>query len=145
MKHIVINRLFALSLSVTSLYATADDIAVIAHPQATFNQITMGETRQLFMGKSKTLPNAQTALPLMHLENSSLRSRFDQAVLERDPKQMRAYWTQMIFTGRGKPPRQLDSDEAMKKEVSDNLNAIGYIDGKSVDASVKVVLMINAN
>jgi len=81
----------------------------------------------------------------MHLENSPLRSRFDQAVLERDPKQMRAYWAQMIFTGRGKPPRQLDSDEAIKKEVAANPNAIGYIDGKSLDSSVKAVLMINAN
>lgn len=143
MKHFATHCLFALILSVTSLHAIADDIAVIAHPQATFNQITMGETRQLFMGKSKTLPNAQTALPLMHLENSPLRSRFDQAVLERDPKQMRAYWAQMIFTGRGKPPRQLDSDEAIKKEVAANPNAIGYIDGKSMDSSVKAVLMID--
>ncbi len=143
MKRILSGILLTLNLSVISLPTLADEIAVIAHPQATFNQITMGETRQIFMGKSRTLPNAQTALPLMHLENSSLRTRFDRAVLDRDSKQMRAYWAQMIFTGRGKPPRQLESDEAMKKEVAANSNAIGYIDGKSVDASVKVLLMIS--
>lgn len=143
MKRIFSSALLTLNLSVISLPTLADEIAVIAHPQATFNQITMGETRQIFMGKSRTLPNAQTALPLMHLENSSLRTRFDRAVLDRDSKQMRAYWAQMIFTGRGKPPRQLESDEAMKKEVAANSNAIGYIDGKSVDASVKVLLMIS--
>lgn len=142
MKRIAINYLLTLSLCVISCYTHADDIAVIAHPQATFNQVTIGETRQLFMGKSKTLPNAQTAMPLMHPENSPLRTRFDRAVLERDPKQMRAYWAQMIFTGRGRPPRPLDSDETMKKEVSANVNAIGYVDGKSVDSSVKVVLLI---
>lgn len=143
MKRILSSGLLTLIISVISLPIHADEIAVIAHPQATFNQITTGETRQLFMGKSKTLPNAQTALPLMHLENSSLRTRFDRAVLDRDPKQMRAYWAQMIFTGRGKPPRQLDSDEAMKKEVAANSNAIGYIDGKSVDSSVKVLMMLS--
>lgn len=142
MKRIAINCLLILSLCGLSLYAHADDIAVIAHPQATFNTVTMAETRQLFMGKSKTLPNAQTALPLMHPEDSLMRTRFDRVVLERDSKQMRAYWAQMIFTGRGKPPRQLADDESMKKEVSANVNAIGYVDGKSVDASVKVVLLI---
>lgn len=143
MKRILSGILLTLNLSVISLPTLADEIAVIAHSQATFNQITMGETRQIFMGKSRTLPNAQTALPLMHLENSSLRTRFDRAVLDRDSKQMRAYWAQMIFTGRGKPPRQVESDEVMKKEVAANSNAIGYIDGKSVDASVKVLLMIS--
>lgn len=142
MKCIVINSLLTLTLSVTSSLSWADDIAVIVHPQAGFDEITTGETRQLFMGKSKTLPNTQTARLLMHEENSPLRVGFDRAVLDRDPKQMRAYWAQMIFTGRGMPPRQLENDEAIKQEVAAHPNAIGYIDGKSVDATVKVVLMI---
>lgn len=131
----------ACTFLLTSL-ANADDIVVIANPQAGFDALTLGETRQLFMGKNRTLPNAQTAIPLMHKEQSPIRIRFDRSVLGRDPKQSRAYWAQMIFTGRGTPPRQIESDTQIKKEVAANPQAIGYINRKSLDPSVKVVLII---
>lgn len=118
------------------------DIVVIVHPQASFNTLTLSEARQLFMDKSKRLPDGQTAAPVMPPEHSALRKAFDRLVLDRDSKQMRAYWAQMIFTGRGKPPRHAENDEAMKQEVSTTPNAVGYIDQRSLDRRVKVVLTI---
>lgn len=142
MKALISNLLFALGLSVITTASQADDIAVIVNPGAGVEKLTYSETRQLFLGKLKTLPNQQTAAPFMHREENAVRVNFDRVVLERDPRQSRAYWAQMIFTGRGKPPRQMQDDTAIKQQVASNPNAIGYIDKKSVDASVKVVLLI---
>lgn len=138
MKHL----LFAAGTFLLVSLANAGDIVVVAHPKAGFDTLTLGEARQLFMGKNRTLPNGQTAVPIMHKEQSPLRVGFDRSVLGRDPKQSRAYWAQMIFTGRGTPPRQLESDTQIKEEVAANPQAVGYIDGKSLDPSVKAVLII---
>jgi ABC-type phosphate transport system substrate-binding protein len=138
MKHIAIA---ALTLLLNSL-AMADTIVVIANPKAGFDSLSLAETRQLYLGKNRRLPDAQTAMPVMPHEKSATRIDFERQVLNRDPKQSRAYWAQMIFTGRGTPPRQLDSDEQVKQEVAANPQAIGYIKGRALDKSVKAVLVI---
>lgn len=131
----------ALTLLLNSL-ATADTLVVIANPKAGFDSLSLAETRQLYLGKNRRLPDAQTAMPVMPQEKNPTRINFERLVLNRDPKQSRAYWAQMIFTGRGTPPRQLDSDEQVKQEVAANPQAIGYINRRALDKSVKAVLVI---
>ena len=41
-----------------------------------------------------------------------------------------------------KPPVVVLSDDAVKELVANTPGAIGYIDGKSLDKSVKVILII---
>lgn len=118
------------------------DIVVIVPLKTNVNSLTQGEARQIFMGKSKRLPDGQSVVPLVPMENHPVRIAFDRLVLDRDPKQMRAYWAQMIFTGRGKPPQQLENDAAMKREVAATPNAIGYIDQASLDGSIKAIMTI---
>lgn len=52
---------------------------------------------------------------------------------------MKAYWSKMIFTGRGQPPPIVDDDEAVKARLARQPNAIGYIDDAALDARVKAV------
>jgi ABC-type phosphate transport system substrate-binding protein len=52
---------------------------------------------------------------------------------------MKAYWSQLTFTGKAQPPRQVSGDAAVKAAVADNPSAIGYISDGAVDGSVKVV------
>ena len=47
----------------------------------------------------------------------------------RSPAAVRNYWQQRIFTGRGVPPPELASEEAVIKYVTDHPNAIGYVSG----------------
>ena len=53
---------------------------------------------------------------------------------------MKLVWSQMMFSGQSLPPKQVASDDEMKKMVSANVNAIGYIKASSLDDSVKVVI-----
>ena len=46
------------------------------------------------------------------------------------------------YTGKGKPPKKFSSSEEVIKWVSRTEGAIGYIDGKSLNKSVKVVLIL---
>jgi ABC-type phosphate transport system substrate-binding protein len=54
---------------------------------------------------------------------------------------MKAYWSRIIFTGRGQPPRAVASSSEIKKAVVANPNAIGYLERKLVDDSLRVVIV----
>jgi hypothetical protein len=45
----------------------------------------------------------------------------------------------MVFTGRGRPPQQVRDSAAMKELLAANPGAIGYIDTRDVDESVRVL------
>jgi ABC-type phosphate transport system substrate-binding protein len=49
-------------------------------------------------------------------------------------------WAKLSFSGKGTPPKVLDGDDAVKKFLAANPNAIGYVEKSKVDASVKAVL-----
>jgi ABC-type phosphate transport system substrate-binding protein len=55
---------------------------------------------------------------------------------------MNRYWSKRKYTGKGKPPVVALGDDAVKELVANTPGAIGYIDGKSLDKSVKVILII---
>jgi hypothetical protein len=54
--------------------------------------------------------------------------------------QMKAYWSKIIFTGRGQPPKEASDGAAVKKLILENQAAIGYIEKDRLDASVRVLL-----
>ncbi|WEF35088.1 hypothetical protein [Pseudoduganella chitinolytica] len=55
---------------------------------------------------------------------------------------MKAYWTKMIFTGRGQPPREAPNSAAVRRLVADNPGMIGYIERAALDPSVRPVLVL---
>ena len=130
-------------MMLTTRQVYADEIVVIVNPATPFSTMTAAEVRLIFMAKNKTLPDHRPVVPLMLQEETPTRVSFDQVLLQRDSRESRAYWAQMIFTGRGKPPRQLNNDNEIKQEVGRNPDAIGYINAAAVDNTVKVVLRIS--
>lgn len=120
----------------------AGDVIVITHPSVDIEQLSKDDVMRIFLAKSKTYPNEKPAIPVIPKEGSSTRQRFESSVFAKTPMQVKAYWTRLLFTGRGNPPLTLESDEAIKKKVAETPNAIGYIDSASLDDSVRVVFTI---
>jgi hypothetical protein len=56
------------------------------------------------------------------------------------PAQIKAFWSKVIFTGRGQPPITVATAAEAKKLLSTNPNAISYVDQTLVDSSLRVVL-----
>jgi len=76
-------------------------------------------------------------------EGSPLREQFYKKATDRDQSQIKAVWSRIVFTGKGQAPIILPDAAAVKKAVSTDPKAIGYIDKASVDGSVKVVLSLD--
>lgn len=94
------------------------------------------QAAQFFLGGSVMF------VPVEQAEGSPIREEFYKKVLEKEPAQVQAIWSKIIFTGKGKPPKVMKSSAEVKKAVSESVNAIGYIEKSAVDESVKVVATV---
>jgi len=62
--------------------------------------------------------------------------------LGKSVSQVRVQWTKLVLSGQATAPVKALSDEDVKKSVSGNANALGYISTKSLDSSVKELFKI---
>ncbi len=115
------------------------DVVIIGNPAGP-DSITDNQVRDLYLNRSKALPDGQKATPFELPEGSPVRVQFHDKVTERNDAQLKAFWSKQVFTGRGQPPAEAASPAAMKARVSSTPGSIGYIDAADVDSSVKVIL-----
>jgi ABC-type phosphate transport system substrate-binding protein len=140
MKTVIKSLAAVVALSVSG-FAMAE-VAVIVHPSAGFSSLTEDDISRIFLGKSKSFPGGGQAVPVNQNEGSAARDKFNEAVCKKNSSQYKAYWSQLVFTGKGTPPKDIGDDAAVKAQVATNPNAIGYVDASAVDASVKVVFKL---
>lgn len=115
------------------------EVVVIVNPD---NHIVIDakKIRSIFLGKIKTFSNGEEVKPLDLLDGEAGKSEFIQKVLRKTSSSLNSHWSRMIFSSKGRPPIEL-STVKMKEAVASNKNAIGYIDSKDIDDSVKILLI----
>ena len=101
--------------------------------------MTRKEVKDVFMGRTRLLPNGSFALPV---DQHGLRSDFYQALTNRPIEQINAYWARIMFSGQASPPMKLPDSQAVVNVVTENKGAIGYVDQKQVDEALIKVLLI---
>lgn len=129
--------IFVSACAIASLPAHAQVVVVGA--QSPVPALTANQVSDIFLGKRVALPGGAELVPLDQPEAAPVRQDFYAKVAGRSPALMKSYWSKLLFTGKGQPPRELPGNEAVKKAVASDLRYIGYIERQAVDASVKVV------
>jgi hypothetical protein len=82
------------------------------------------------------------AAPLDQRIGSAVRDEFYLRIANKTPALLKAYWSKMVFTGRGQPPGELADSAAIRRKVADDPDAIGYIERGALDPSVRAVLVV---
>lgn len=136
MKSSLIKALSILAGGLISL-STFAEVAVIVNP-ANNNQLDTENIKRIFLGKDVLFPDGTKIAP-MSMESGATADEFNQKVLERNSSQLKAYWSKLMFTGKGVPPEYVTSDADMLKAVASGANKIGFVDSANVDGSVKVI------
>ncbi|MBU1777356.1 MAG: phosphate ABC transporter substrate-binding protein [Gammaproteobacteria bacterium] len=129
--------LVALACFAASAHA---EVVVVVSAKSPIKSLTAEQTARIFLGKVVTFPNGQSAVPIDQPEGSKVREEFYDKVVRKNPAQIAAYWAKIVFTGDGRPPMLVDGNIAVRKAVAGNPNAIGYIERRNVNRSVRVVL-----
>lgn len=141
MKATPLKKLLILSTTCIGLVVSAtafSAIAVVVHPSNS-NALSETDISRIFLGKKKSFPDGANALPIDQQEGSAARSSFVGDVLKKNDQQLKAYWAQLLFTGKGTPPTDVKSAADVKRMVAKNPSFIGYIDASDIDDSIKVV------
>ena len=113
------------------------DTAVIVNKSNT-NSLTQKEVSKIFLGKKKSYGDGSQVLPVALEEGNSVRASFNSTITKKNESQLKAYWSKLVFTGKGTPPKQVSEADVIKL-VAENPATIGYVDSSKVDDSVKVL------
>lgn len=120
-------------LSGTVACAHAETVVVV-NPSA--GPLTKEQIADIFLGKDTSY------LPVDLPESAPLRADFYKKVTGRDLNQVKATWTRLVFSGKAKPPKEVADATGVKKAVTQDAKAIGYIDKSAVDDTVKVIMSL---
>lgn len=118
----------------------ADEVAVVS-AKSTVTTLSKGQVADIFLGKTTRFPDGARAVPIDQSEGTLARDEFYNQITGKSAAQMKAYWSRVIFTGRGQPPKAVPSSSEAKRLVVANPDIIAYIDSKLVDGTLKVVIV----
>jgi ABC-type phosphate transport system substrate-binding protein len=127
-----------LALSVGTRAASTDVVTVVAS-NSSVTSLSGDQIGDLFLGKASRFPDGEQAVPIDQVEGSRVRDVFYKTITGKSPAQVKAYWSRLIFTGRGQPPKEVANSLEVKKLLAQNPRAIGYIERSFVDESVRVL------
>lgn len=122
--------------------AGAAGLVVVVSARSPVGTLRADQVAEIFLGQAGRFPDGGEAVALDQSVGSPLRDEFYAKVAAKSPALLKTYWSKMIFTGRGQPPREVSGSSAVRRLVADNPSLIGYIDRSALDASVKPVLVI---
>ncbi len=134
---ISIHYVIALVLVFCSLAVHAE-LAVIVHP-SNASELTKDDIQRIFLGKNRNFPSGGEAVPIAFEFATKEADEFATTVLGKTPKQLKAYWAKMIFTGQGTPPKEMENGNQILQLVANNPNLIGFIPVGMATPNVKVV------
>ena len=134
-------KIFFILIQLFMLNTLSAKVAIIAHKDNTNVGITENEVSRIYLGKLKTFPDGTNVIPI-DLASGDAKKHFYAKVVRKNDAQLRAYWSRIIFTGKGQPPRQEDSESSVLNLVSSNPNLLGYVDSTKATDDVSVLLTV---
>lgn len=117
-------------LTTTISYA---EIAVIVN-NSNSSTLDKDTVSSIFLGKDKTLKAVDMS--------DSTKNSFYEKIAGKTEAQMKSYWSGLVFTGKGTPPKSLDSAQAVIDYVKSDPSHIGYIPSSAINSDVKVMLTL---
>ncbi len=127
-------------LSVTLVHgAAAGEVVAVVSAKSHIGPLSKSQVADIFLGRVNRFPDGGIAIPIDQREGSDARNLFYEDYAGKSPAQIKAFWSKIVFTGRGQPPKSVANEGELKKLIAANPAAIGYIDAAQVDATVRVV------
>ncbi len=136
----LVRLLGAASLLMASALASAE-VVVIVNSASSISSATADDIAQVFLGKRDEISGAKF-VAVDQTEGNAARNMFYEKLVEKGPSQLNAYWSRLVFTGKGSPPQQVGGDADVADAVAEDEEAIGYIDSSAIIDGVKVIYTI---
>lgn len=136
--------LFLLVLCALPIRQASAELVVVASPKSGIERLTQQEVIYLFMGRLRQLPSGIQAMPIDLGIGNPERANFYRRLVNKEPAEIKAYWSRLIFSGGSRPPVTADSRDELIRMLGNNPGAIGYLERDQVDSRVHVIFEIPA-
>ena len=133
--------ILGLLLVVLSQSARADSLTVVTS-LGNDEALDLDQVARIFLGKTAQYPSGAPVIALNLDPGDPRYVEFCQRVLKKTPNQLKAYWARRVFTGRGKPPPQVDSARMQALLVSDR-RYLGYLDRLDSQPRLRRVIVLD--
>lgn len=131
---------FVVLLSIIPAICMAGDVVVIANKSVSDSTLSKDNLSKIYLGKKSTWSNG-SRIRFVVLEGST-HAAFLENYVGKTESQFNTFWKKQVFTGKGSPPEEFNSDKAMVDFVAQTAGAIGYV---SAGTDVSRVKTININ
>jgi hypothetical protein len=116
-------------------------IVIVSSARGAVQALSRQEAEQLYLGRTRNLSDG-TPVALADLPPGPVRDRFYEELAHKNPSQIRAHWSRMVFTGRALPPQEAASVAELRARVGANPNLIGYLPAADADSTLRVLLQL---
>ena len=100
---------------------------IVVHPDNPADKVARRLLASLFLKEVTRWGDGETTRPVDLKSDAPARRYFSERVLNRSVRAVKSYWQQRIFSGRGIPPPELESDRDVIRHVMKHRGGIGYV------------------
>lgn len=132
----VIFFLFGMWLIPLPAAATDEAIVVIGHPG--MPRTDQASLLRLYTGRVLSI-GSQSAVPVNLSPGDPVRTQFLELILGQSEEQYTGYWLVRRYVGKGAPPLEFQTVDALLKHVLTTPGAVGYVPLSRVPAGGNVI------
>jgi hypothetical protein len=100
---------------------------IIVNPNNPARELWRPFLRDAFLKRSPRWEHGPPMRPVDQTPQAPARESFSRDVLERSVAEIKRFWQQQIFSGKGVPPPELDSDADVAAYVLKHEGGVGYL------------------
>src|SRR5688572_28954112 len=119
--------------------AAPDDYKVVVNPRNPITAIDRAFLREAYLRRATGWTGGEPIRPIDLATRFAVRERFVIDVLKKTPAQLKRYWNQQIFSGKGMPPPEAESPAAAIAYVLGNAGAVAYLPLDAGTGRAKVI------
>ena len=128
---------FVALLSIVPAVCMASGVVVIANKSVSDTTLTKSDLSNIYLGKKSAWSDGSKINFVVLAGNT--HAAFLKDYIGRTESQFNTFWKKQIFTGKGSPPKELNSDQAMVDFVAQTAGAIGYVSAGADVSKVKII------
>lgn len=119
---------------------SAEDVVIIVNQSVNETTLSKKDVSNIFLGKKTSWSDGSNIKYVVR--TGDIHTSFIKSYLGKKESQFKTYWKKQVFTGKGSPPKELNSDQAMVDFVAQTAGAIGYVSA-GIDVSKVKTITIN--
>lgn len=114
------------------------EVSVVVN-KANGDAVDAGLIKKIYLGKAKSFDSGAKIDAVTLPDGNSASEEFREKALNKSNSQYKSYWSKLVFTGKGTPPKELNSAADVINHIKGSPNGIGFIPSDKVTGDVKVV------